>query len=447
MPITHIPHQIIKTSELGTKYVRPSLTTIYQTRVGKRTLSIKDYITAGAYMAKNDPSYPKRSIAYRRTCVYELGKGKILQPYVKWRYYAYAVHGGVVTADIDKDRFTEVVFNDKDRGVTCLRADSGELKWIWPVKLVISKITLHDINRDGYIEAIFGNFPYVVCVLKHDGTILWSVIIYPSVGGFCSPLVYDIDSDGIVEIVCGGTRLVSCHPDGSIESLLTLDYPAGTICAEDTNMDGVVDVIIPGGPSDGVYCLRGDTFTPRFNIYTEGVASGSAISDIQLPYPSDIVFVEGNTVHDYCDLGEYYTYYIPWKYPPGAIYTPIVAVDDIDDDGMKEIVVGHRDGSLYCLYYTGSGLSIKWRFYTGYFVETSALIADIDSDEHKELIFAIGNGYFYILNNTGEVKHALIAGGQHTCYYNHLALSDIDDDGWLEIIIPGGTGGLVAIDG
>ncbi len=175
---------------------------------------------------------------------------------------------------------------------------------------------------------------------------------------FASPVVGDIDGDGINEVIVGshlGTQWKRVFVlDGDSGTLEHTFYVSGTvpnsaaIC--DLNGDGILDIVAVDN-SGHVYCWSGEDF------------NGGSQYD---PLPGFPVEVTGSPT------------------------SPSIA--DIDGDFKLEIVIGTGDGYLYAINHDGSICS-------GYPVTVPELseitgqpvIANLDNDDSLELMFADGS--------------------------------------------------------
>lgn len=144
----------------------------------------------------------------------------------------------------------------------------------------------------------------------------------------------------------------------------------------------------------------------------------------------------------------------PYKIVGGAIFFP-PTLEDIDDDGEKEIVTGTRDGRIYAFDVNGKNVQQKWmrqlekrfdpilnqnevRFNGG------NAVVDIDLDGNMEVIAAdVGAGIFstswpgnvYVINaETGSIEseYTVSNGGA----YASVSVANIDGDDQPEVMVP-----------
>ena len=123
-----------------------------------------------------------------------------------------------------------------------------------------------------------------------------------------------------------------------------------------------------------------------------------------------------------------------------------IALGDINDDGIDDIVVGGSDGVVHA--YRGNGVKL-WSYDTGSMsIEGKAAIGDIDQDGKNEVVIGAGStfttnvhGGLYVLNHLGQLQCSFQTGdfnndGWREGVYGSPALADIDrnDGGKLEIV-------------
>ncbi len=130
----------------------------------------------------------------------------------KWSYTAGdAIFGSPAVGDIDEDGLLEVVVVSDDNKVYALNGEDGSYIWSFEaVSSFKSSPVLADIDGDGKLEVVFGSIhsmdenPGVVYALNgEDGSLLWEFV--PAGDGiwYSTPSLADIDNDGKLEVVFG----------------------------------------------------------------------------------------------------------------------------------------------------------------------------------------------------------------------------------------------------
>jgi len=222
-----------------------------------------DWVTGGAFTATEDPEYLLKSKAFMRRSTHEYGKATILTGVLKWSYVTgEKVEGGACIADIDRDGFIEAVFGSYDNYLYCLRHD-GTLKWRFDVggSITTSGWTIADVDGDGKLEILVSSDPTgTLYCLNPDGTLKWSYTTGGVLYG-ASPAVYDIDGDGLVEILFGSTDdYLYCL---NADSTLKWRYNTGGDCMMsallvDLDNDDRMEVMVGTEGGLRIICLEDD---------------------------------------------------------------------------------------------------------------------------------------------------------------------------------------------
>ncbi|MBF0105465.1 MAG: VCBS repeat-containing protein [Deltaproteobacteria bacterium] len=124
------------------------------------------------------------------------------------------------------------------------------------------------------------------------------------------------------------------------------------------------------------------------------------------------------------------------------------AVDDLDGDGYKEIVIandgnGYTDSLLYCL--DAETGKLNWKQKLGKAVRASSALADVDKDGILEVLIGDVTGKFRAFSgDTGELEWSFTTGGDIT---SSAAVGDLDGDGSLEIVFGSKDGRVYALNG
>jgi outer membrane protein assembly factor BamB/flagellar hook assembly protein FlgD len=116
-----------------------------------------------------------------------------------------------------------------------------------------------------------------------------------------------------------------------------------------------------------------------------------------------------------------------WKFKTGSVSSS-PSLGDIDGDGLIEIVAGSHDGNLYCIDSDGKE---KWRFKTDSKVQSSPSLGDIDRDGLIEIVVGSWDGNLYCIDSDGKEKWRFKTGNVDSS----PSLGDIDRDGLIEIVV------------
>ena len=126
----------------------------------------------------------------------------------------------------------------------------------------------------------------------------------------------------------------------------------------------------------------------------------------------------------------------------GAAIATAPAVADIDDDGYAEIVIVNDSNKIIAVDYNGD---IVFNYDAGGSFKANPMIADVDNNGSKEIIaITFTNAHIYILDADGNDYEGFplaLSGG----VLASSALSDLNDDGIVEVLFCSSTGELNAI--
>jgi len=129
-----------------------------------------------------------------------------------------------------------------------------------------------------------------------------------------------------------------------------------------------------------------------------------------------------------------------------AVRFSSMALGDLNNDGLPDLVVSGSDGMVYA--YTGTG-SFLWQLDTGNMaIDSKAAIGDIDGDDFNEVVITAGStftpnadGGLYVISHDGVIQCTFLPNddGDADAFlegiYSSPALADLDgnDGGLLEI--------------
>lgn len=354
--------------------------------------------------------------------------------------------------DVDGDGVLEIVAGAKSGYVVAIDVDPSTWttseKWRSPVldNPLSTSPLLYDVDNDGALEVVVSTRFGLVCLDAATGTVEWTSRARSLVFVASPTLVGDLDGDGASEILYAdafGELYVVSGADGS--TLRTVDlWAAGlkpnmvvhTPVVADVDGDGKLEAIISVGRE-----VFGDTGS---GWYRTGF-SGAVV-----------------VVH--LDTGG-----VDVVSPPtgGALFAwfsqPALAAGDVDGDGRAEIFVGSANGKVYRVDESGGTYTVStlatldssWPVFTSD-APTSAIslaVADIDGDGAYEIVAESterdSSDYLeyivYAINpSTGvaEWTYTITMGSlgisrasSAKFSWPALSLGDVDGDGALEVLV------------
>jgi hypothetical protein len=224
-----------------------------------------------------------------------------------------------------------------------------------------------------------------IMVLNNDGGFFeWSD---ENSGGRALSLdIADVDSDGKDEIVYGneGNTVVALAGKNVAKWKSTLDNPVYFVKAVDVNDDGKMEVV-----------ALSNKYADVANVYVLDGANGKRLWSYEID--SGVYQASKNTID----------------------------VDDIDDDGKKEIIVATYKEGVIALDDDGK---LLWNYGRDNTV-TSVYFSDLDGDGVVDVL-AASNPYLYMFTPDGKVKLKLDIGGGAMI----IQSADLEGDGFEEIV-------------
>ncbi len=316
-------------------------------------------------------------------------------------------------------------------------------------------------NEDGYSRVDIKNVSVDRSIMTFDVRFNWRQKGFPididTVVDVNSPVVYDINGDGVNEIlqntVSGGIYIF--EPDGTPYS----------------------------GANNGLAAKMSSN-----EAYT-----GDAIGDINGDGKKNIVTTstDGKIYAYYADsfnLAHYLVKVHGFPFSTGEMILNAPLLADIDGDSTDEIIFGSNDNYLYCLGYNGNAPSVRWKvymtqwvwgtpiYYEGYVyalsgdgrlfkidastgdtvwtrgnasiwqTTTSPVMANLTSNDTMDIFYTNDDGEMLLYDQYGNLKwkKTISDTATYTTFYSSPAVADINGDGKPEIVFTAG-GKLFAI--
>jgi hypothetical protein len=291
----------------------------------------------------------------------------------------------------------------------------------WPyymAKQARSSPVVCDLDQDGKLEVIVGEElnPGNIYIFKYDGSAYigdTQAFAAISSGIWATPCVYDLDDDGMMEIVI-------CGKDGGLYIW---------------NHDGTEYIPGTGGLaySTGVLTMSSPVIGDIDGDGRPEIVAVNTFGQV-LAWNHDATAVNGSTPV-IAEFGEF------------SQATPALA--DFDGDGDLEIVAGFGtgEGSLVLLDGDGSAYGddeviLTWNYGMGY---SSPVIADVDADGDLEIVTCTENGFVVGVESDGASAPGFPRKIDGFIYSSPM-IEDLDDDGDMDLLVPGYDSRLHAWD-
>ncbi len=309
-------------------------------------------------------------------------------------------------ADIDGDGKQEILFGTKEGRLISIDLD-GNLKWSFSVSNEYTDMELmfldaetsnsisgtpniEDINNDGKKEIVFGTEQGILHVLDYSGKELWK---FPTGGPIRGAALIQRFANNQTGVFFGShdKQLYFLNGAGQLYWKFAADSPIES-CPILTPTP--VPMIIFGTNDGTLYSINlKSELLWKYAIGRKILAQAVSVRDEK----ENLRIIVGATDGDIYCIDENGA--LLWRFhTEGAIFSP-VTVDDINNDGKKEIVFGSCDNKVYALTIDGKEL---WNYETDFWVVTSPLIADIDGDGRKEIVVGSYDHNIYILDAEGS---------------------------------------------
>jgi len=302
-------------------------------------------------------------------------------------------------ADINGDGELEVVFCDDKGGVWAVSGRGGWEIWrYFTGRQTRTTPACGDVNGDGEIEVVVTSDSGVFCIDGTEGKPIWHADTGPC--GKSSPVIADLDGDGALEIVAksyGDTVLLN-GTDGTLiwQASISLveSAPNGVPAVYDVNEDGVLDILMCGGRNASCLSGTGDEVLwvhPGVGKTTSGLLVADVNEDGRMEAITTTYYDDGHLTCLDASSGE-----LVWKLSwPGLLRYSNPAVADVTGDGNLDLVVGSLDGSLLTV--DGKTGALISAFVIEDDIASSPAVADVDGDGLLDVVFGSHNGKVYAL--------------------------------------------------
>jgi len=326
---------------------------------------------------------------------------------------------------IDEGDSPDIAFVTLDGTLTALHGNGTGLIFAVPGFHHWTGVVIADVDLDGWPEVV-GITADRLAAVDRMGTLEWTSGPLGHDVEFLAPTAADLEGDGDVEVLFGGTVVEGASGDLVVRMSSNTTRRPQTIVA-DLDMDGIAEIVLGAG----LYAPDGSQL---WDVPTYCNLSYSAVADMDGDPEAEVVFANGTQImiRD-SDGSEVMTVELPVPVDTCPFFQgpspPCVA--DFDGDGAPEIGAPYDDG----LYMIESDGTIVWSVYSNDNCCAACTGFDFDRNGAAEVLYSDMAGSFTIRDGaTGALLF------EETDYssgtgYEYPIVADVDLDGSPEIVL------------
>ncbi|MFW6277404.1 MAG: hypothetical protein ACOC1J_01945, partial [Prolixibacteraceae bacterium] len=313
--------------------------------------------------------------------------------------------GGIQYLDVEKNTWNVEVWNqeylltsDYSGNISMLNAKTGEEIWSYPTNAFVFDLKVNDIDNDGRPETAVVTAMGDLIVLNDEGREMWS---FKSKQALFNVGIGNFTGDEKREVTCGG-----------IDRHVYVFDSEGNQIGKSPEVERLVHRIAVGNLDndeyDEIFVVENRTIAQLFEFENNTMKSAWRKP---LKVPDEMV---------------------NWENPRGGFFAFSIYIDDLDEDGINEILMGDTYFNKQAVMVTTNEAEPVWiskglppfqkvddaqiEFYATAFVRSADLFPEIEGKE----VISVAGGMFRIWDNKGN-----LLGSQNS----KVGFTDIETDG------------------
>src|SRR5271157_6592075 len=332
--------------------------------------------------------------------------------------------------DVDGDGVKEIMISSASN-LYCI-SSSGTIKWAKSLGVSLSMPVLAQADQDKALEIFVYGSSTLFC-LKGNGSIKWQASVPNTIVNKLA--IADVDQDNISEIFLStSNNRIYCYSgnNGTMKwcSPVTMNVASPLIAG--ASADGS-DLLYAGSTNGTLTCMYARNGSIRWTTtFNNTTITPLAACDVKGDGTIG-VFVKTSTLA--CIYGVNGS--VMWQLPAQSSPIDMAVTGDVNRDGRMEIVTASSSAIVCFLALTGQQLWKSSSSYKGGTIQ----IADINYDHEWEICFIRDGDIVGLRGNNGttiwdeDLYSSFVSGHRVGILFLYtFALSDVNDDGVLEIV-------------